>query len=71
MSAAARTEWRVQVGADMTSAALDRAATGSASAVFVCAHGAGGNMFDRGMQQTADVLRARGLDVVRFNFLYK
>jgi predicted alpha/beta-hydrolase family hydrolase len=65
-----RTEWRVQVGAEETSAILDRA-TGSASAVFVCAHGAGGNMLDRGMQQTAEVMRARGMDVVRFNFLYK
>ena len=71
MSTAARTEWRVRVGADETSAVLDRATTGSASAVFVCAHGAGGNMFDRGMQQTAEAMRARGMDVVRFNFLYK
>ena len=67
-----RQEWRIRVGADETSAVLDRAATaGDASAVFVCAHGAGGNMLDRGMQQTADVLRSRGVDVVRFNFLYK
>jgi predicted alpha/beta-hydrolase family hydrolase len=28
-------------------------------------------MNDRGILQTANVLRARGLDVVRFNFLYK
>jgi uncharacterized protein len=66
-----RTEWRVQVGADETSAIVDRATTGDASAVFVCAHGAGGNMADRGMQQTAETLRARGMDIVRFNFLYK
>jgi predicted alpha/beta-hydrolase family hydrolase len=71
VSAPTRTEWRVQVGTDETSAVLDRAARGSATAVFVCAHGAGGNMLDRGMQQTAEVLRARGMDVVRFNFLYK
>ena len=64
-------EWRVQVGADETSAIVDRATTGNASAVFVCAHGAGGNMADRGMQQTAEVMRSRGVDVVRFNFLYK
>ena len=50
---------------------LDRATTAALSAVFVCAHGAGGNMHDRGMQQTAEVMRARGMDVVRFNFLYK
>jgi predicted alpha/beta-hydrolase family hydrolase len=68
---ATRTEWRVQVGAEETSAIVDRATTPATSAVFVCAHGAGGHMADRGMQQTADTLRARGMDVVRFNFLYK
>ena len=39
--------------------------------MFVMAHGAGGNMSDRGMLALAKVLRARGLHVVRFNFLYK
>jgi predicted alpha/beta-hydrolase family hydrolase len=71
MTTSARTEWRVRVGADEVSAVLDRATTASASAVFVFAHGAGGNMHDRGMQQTAEVMRTRGMDVVRFNFLYK
>jgi predicted alpha/beta-hydrolase family hydrolase len=69
-----RVEWRVQVGADETSvvsAVLDRATSGDATAVFVCAHGAGGNMADRGMVSTAETLRRRGMDVVRFNFLYK
>jgi uncharacterized protein len=66
-----QTEWRIQVGADETTAVLDRATTPSASTVFVCAHGAGGHMADRGMLQTAETLRARGMDVVRFNFLYK
>jgi uncharacterized protein len=70
VSTAARVEWRVSVGADETSAVLDRA-TGDASAVFVCAHGAGGSMSDRGMQQTAETMRSRGMDVVRFDFLYK
>ena len=28
-------------------------------------------MFDRGMVATAETMRARGMDVVRFNFLYK
>jgi predicted alpha/beta-hydrolase family hydrolase len=71
VTTAARVEWRVAVGADSTSAVLDRATSGAASAVFVCAHGAGGNMFDRGMAATAETMRARGMDVVRFNFLYK
>ena len=62
--------WRVSVGADETTAELDRATTGEASVVFVCAHGAGGNMSDRGVLAVAKVLRER-MDVVRFNFLYK
>jgi predicted alpha/beta-hydrolase family hydrolase len=66
-----QTQWRIQVGVDETSAILDRAMTGDPSTVFVCAHGAGGHMTDRGMQQTTDVMRSRGMDVVRFNFLYK
>jgi predicted alpha/beta-hydrolase family hydrolase len=65
-----RTDWRVQVGADETSAVVDRADQ-PASTVFVCAHGAGGHMADRGMLSTAETLRARGMDIVRFNFLYK
>ena len=71
MSASTRTEWRVQVGADETSAIIDRATSSDAAVVFVCAHGAGGNMLDRGMQQTARTMQACGMDVVRFNFLYK
>jgi predicted alpha/beta-hydrolase family hydrolase len=71
VTAVTRTEWRVAVGADSTSAVLDRATSGAAVAVFVCAHGAGGSMHDRGMQQTAETMRRRGMDVVRFNFLYK
>lgn len=64
-------QWRVQVGDEETSAVFDPAATGNATTVFVFAHGAGGSMSDRGMQQTAEALVARGLNVVRFNFLYK
>jgi predicted alpha/beta-hydrolase family hydrolase len=66
-----QTQWRIPVGAAETPAILDRATTGDPSTVFVCAHGAGGHMADRGMSQTAETLRARGMDVVRFNFLYK
>jgi predicted alpha/beta-hydrolase family hydrolase len=38
--------------------------------VFVCAHGAGGNKQDRGLSRAAGAVRAAGLGVVRFNFLY-
>jgi predicted alpha/beta-hydrolase family hydrolase len=40
------------------------------TATFVCAHGAGGNMNDRGMLALANALAARGVDVVRFDFPY-
>jgi predicted alpha/beta-hydrolase family hydrolase len=63
--------FRVDVGADATTADIDRASSGTAEAVFVCAHGAGGNMSDRGMLATSRVLSQQGMDVVRFNFLYK
>ena len=66
----ARSEWRVAVGGEETSAVFEPAETAE-GAVFVCAHGAGGNMDDRGILQLAKTLRSRGIAVVRFNFLYK
>jgi predicted alpha/beta-hydrolase family hydrolase len=67
----ARAEWRVAVGGEDTSAVFEPADTAGPGVVFVCAHGAGGNMDDRAMQQTAKALRSRGFGVVRFNFLYR
>jgi predicted alpha/beta-hydrolase family hydrolase len=61
-------QWSVPVGDSSTTAELDAA---SGSLVFVCAHGAGGNMNDRGMLGVTRELVRRGLSVVRFNFLYK
>ena len=46
-------------------------ADGASRGLFVCAHGAGGHMDDRGMLALARVLRGAGLDVVRFNFPYR
>ena len=66
-----RQEWQIDVGKDKTSAVLEAATTDGDGTVFVCAHGAGGHMADRGMLKLAEVFRARGLDVVRFNFLYR
>jgi predicted alpha/beta-hydrolase family hydrolase len=63
--------WTVAVGGDTTSAVYDPALGGADAAVFVCAHGAGGNMSDRSVLATANAMRARGIGVVRFNFLYK
>ncbi len=61
--------WKIKVGDSETSAEFDSA--GADAPVFVCAHGAGGNKDDRGLVSLAKVLRARGLSVVRFNFLYR
>jgi hypothetical protein len=63
--------WRVRVGDEETSAVFEPATNQDGSALFVMAHGAGGHMDDRGMLAAAAALRARGIDVVRFNFLYK
>ncbi len=46
-------------------------ATVDERALFVCAHGAGGNMNDRGMLSVSKALRGAGFGIVRFNFLYK
>jgi len=65
------TEWRVAVGGEETRAVYEPATSAKEAAVFVCAHGAGGNMSDRSTLAAANALRARGFGVVRFNFLYK
>jgi hypothetical protein len=62
--------WRIPVGAEETMAAWDPP-VGGTGAVFVCAHGAGGNMDDRSVLAMSEVLRRRGLGIVRFNFLYR
>lgn len=65
--------WRIPVGDAETSAAYDpaEAAGDGPRVVFVAAHGAGGNMNDRGMLSVTRALRARGIGIVRFNFLYR
>ena len=63
------TKWRVRVGDAETSVEFDAAS--EPRAVFVCGHGAGGNMSDRAMLQVTGELVRLGLSVVRFNFLYK
>ena len=70
-SARKRLEWRVTVGNEATTAAYEPAAANAGAALFVCAHGAGGHMNDAGMLKLAGELRGRGMDVVRFNFLYR
>ena len=63
---------KVAVGDTTVSATWeDPTAPAPRRTVFACAHGAGGNMMDRGMLTTANALRAQGIGVLRFNFPYK
>jgi predicted alpha/beta-hydrolase family hydrolase len=62
--------WKVAVGADETTALYEPPTSGAERAVYVCAHGAGGNMSDRSMLASANALRGRGIGVVRYNFVY-
>lgn len=71
MEAGRAVEWRVRVGSEETSAAYEPALSLPESACFLCAHGAGGHMSDASLRRAAEVLRGRGLGVVRFNFLYR
>src|SRR5688572_19204901 len=62
--------WRVQVNDEEVSAVFDASDVPGAP-VFVCGHGAGGNLADRGVVATAQAMRAHGLHTVRFNFAYR
>jgi uncharacterized protein len=64
-------EWKVAVGPDRVTAVYESGTAGDDAALFVCAHGAGGSMSDKGMLATAAALRSAGIGVVRFNFVYK
>ena len=64
-------EWRITVGGAETRALFEPSTTPHPLATFVCAHGAGGHMSDKGMNALAEVFRSIGIDVVRFNFLYR
>jgi predicted alpha/beta-hydrolase family hydrolase len=63
-------EWRIAVAGGETRAIFEPATT-HPLATFIFAHGAGGHMSDRGMLALAERLQALGLNVVRFNFLYR
>ena len=62
--------WRVPVGGTEVTAVFDAGETPDAP-VFICAHGAGGNLADRGVVKTAEVMRSIGMHTVRFNFAYR
>ena len=61
---------KVAVGENEVSMLHEPATSRETIATIVCAHGASGNMHSRGMEAVAKELRGRGLDVVRFNFVY-
>ena len=66
--------WKIAVGGDESTTAVFEPAVRSApssNTLFVCAHGAGGHMSDKAMLAVTARLRATGLDVVRFNFVYR
>jgi predicted alpha/beta-hydrolase family hydrolase len=64
--------WRVPVGSEgiEVSAVFDACDTPDAP-VFICGHGAGGNLADRGVVKAAQVMRSIGMHTVRFNFAYR
>ena len=62
--------WRVPVGGTDVTAVFDSTETPDAP-VFICGHGAGGNLADRGVVKTATVMRSIGMHTVRFNFAYR
>jgi predicted alpha/beta-hydrolase family hydrolase len=64
-------QWRVKIGAAETSAVYEAATSSKRRSLFVCAHGAGGHMADRGMVALSEHLRSRSIDVCRFNLLYR
>jgi predicted alpha/beta-hydrolase family hydrolase len=63
--------WSIAVGGAQTTVTWDPATPGDPDVVFVCAHGAGGQMNDRAVVAAASALRRRGIGTVRFNFLYR
>ncbi len=67
-----RHEWLVSVRDTTVVVVYEPAeAKKRAHTVFLCAHGAGGHRDDASMLRTAATLRARGIDVARFNFPYR
>ena len=69
---AAAAPWSIELGGGASvSAIYEPASTASTNILFICAHGAGGHMSDGAMLAATRQLRACGLDIVRFNFVYR
>src|SRR5262245_54482047 len=64
--------WRIDVGGGASVSAIhEPASSPPTNTLFVCAHGAGGHMSDGAMLAATRQLRTCGLDIVRFNFVYR
>jgi hypothetical protein len=61
----------VRVGSESVSAAYQAPGGPVTLGLAVFAHGAGGHLADRGLLESAEILRESGLGVVRFNFRYR
>ena len=61
----------IAVDGGETTALFEPATAGESKALFVAAHGAGSHRDHASMLRLSEVLRGRGFDVVRFNFLYR
>jgi predicted alpha/beta-hydrolase family hydrolase len=64
-------EWKIPVGPEATTAIYVPAEGVKRTGTFICAHGAGGHLGDRAMLKAAQAMQGAGLNVVRFNFIYK
>jgi predicted alpha/beta-hydrolase family hydrolase len=62
--------WQIDVAGERTSAVFEPAAA-SIGTLYICAHGSGGHMSDKAMLAATGALRSTGLDIVRFNFVYR
>jgi len=63
--------WQAPVAGEQVTVAFDPPTSDEAGVVFVCAHGAGGQMNDRSILAVTRALRDRGIGTVRFNFPYR
>lgn len=71
MAGSGGSEFSVTVGSGATTAVLEPATGAARDAVLLLAHGAGSHMDHPSTLEAAALYRAEGVDVVRFNFLYR
>jgi len=63
--------WEIDVNGEPITALYEPASAAPTDTLYICAHGAGGHMSDKGMLAVTGELLARGLSIVRFNFVYR